>query len=276
MTKTEIGRKSWRQRLLLSADSLIGWFLHFQLIHHILQRIFLVLAWCWAAWTFKIRNRLRIIGRENLPHSAQVLYLSNHLTLIDSFLIGFTVIGFWEAVFFPSHIPWNAPDAKNYLSRPLWRHVFWLLKNIPVERHSSGIGTIKGMLSRFKSALQSSTLVLFFEGTRSRNGDIGDCVDGVCYTIDDAKPKRIVPILLHGVNRVMPIQSDRSKDFSWSNIRSGQEVHVVIGPPIDFGDIQQTNGDLPARTKRQLIGQRVREAVVKLRDRLPAGIAQPC
>ncbi len=270
MEEAKFGRKSWRRQLLLSADAIVGWFLQFQLIHQILQRIFLVVAWLWAGYTFKLRNRLTVVGKENLPHSSRVLYLSNHQTLIDSFLVGLTVIDFWEAVLYPSRIPWNAPDAKNYLSRPLFRHVFSLLKNIPIKRKTLEREVINRQKENLRNALQQSSLLLFFEGTRSRTGEIGECVSGVGDVIANVQPEKVVPILLHDVSKVMPIRDDNlHQDFSWNNIKSGQKVWVVIGEPIDFQDVHQANGALPEKAKRQIIGQRVRDTVLKLRERLP-------
>jgi 1-acyl-sn-glycerol-3-phosphate acyltransferase len=50
-----------------------------------ISRIVISLAWFYALWVFRIRNRIKIVGRENVPRGVNVLYVSNHQTLINSF-----------------------------------------------------------------------------------------------------------------------------------------------------------------------------------------------
>src|SRR3989339_400195 len=103
-------------------------------LYDCLSHMVLIVGWLWAYYIFRIKNKVEIIGRENIPHSTNALFLSNHQTLIDSFLIGLVTVSFWETLFHPERIPWNAPDRTNFLTHRVWKHLFQLLKNVPVER----------------------------------------------------------------------------------------------------------------------------------------------
>ena len=139
-------------------------------LHNRLSHFTLIIAWLWGFYIFRIRNKVKIIGRENLPHDTNILYLSNHQTLIDSWLIGISVVSFREILFFPSRVPWNAPDRGNFFRHWLGKYVIKLLKNIPTVRHMRNHDAILQQLKLFTDVLENSNLVLFFEGTRSRDG----------------------------------------------------------------------------------------------------------
>ena len=220
-----------------------------------LSHMVLIVGWLWAYYIFRIKNKVEIIGRENIPHSTNALFLSNHQTLIDSFLIGLVTVSFWETLFHPERIPWNAPDRTNFLTHRVWKHLFQLLKNVPVERKITNLETINHQVELFCEALTGSNLLLFFEGTRTRNGDIGECRPGVSETIRLAKPRFVVPILLEDIQVIMPIEVG----FSYKGISGGHKGRIVIGQPIDFSDL-----DMSGRVRKE-IGHRVRQAVIDLK-----------
>ena len=224
-------------------------------LYDCLSHIVLIIAWLWGYYIFRIKNKVEIIGRENIPHDTNVLYVSNHLTLIDSFLIGVATLSFWEMLFFFKRISWNAPDRNNFLTHKVWKHLFALLKNVPVDRKVTKLEAIQHQVELFCEALADSNLVLFFEGTRSRNGDIGECRPGISETIRLAKPRFVIPIRLEGIQPIMSIEAG----FSYRGISGGHKGRIIIGRPIDFSDL-----DMSGRMRKE-IGHRVRQAVVDLK-----------
>lgn len=221
-----------------------------------LSHITLIVAWLWGHYIFRIKNRVKIVGRENLPRDTGILYVSNHLTLIDSFIIGPAVVSLWEILFFPKRIPWNTPDRNNFLKHKVWKHLFNLLKNIPVSR-DGGRHTIQAQIRLFAKALKNGNVVLFFEGTRSRSGEIGNCVPGVAETVRTANPKYVVPILLEGIQPIMPIEGG----FKYSAICSGHKGQITIGKPINFSVL---DSDKPSLARKE-IGRKIRQAVLDLK-----------
>ncbi len=83
------------------------------------------LFWPFTRWLFTIAtstvgailffglSRTEIIGRRNALRERNTLLLSNHQSLIDSFLIGFTAY-YGAAIFRPSLIPWNPAAEENF------------------------------------------------------------------------------------------------------------------------------------------------------------------
>ena len=65
-------------------------------------------------WTlFRVFNRTTVIGRGNVGYDRNILLLSNHQTMIDSFLIGsmcFYPQSWWK----PYLMPWNPAAVENY------------------------------------------------------------------------------------------------------------------------------------------------------------------
>ena len=142
-----------------------------------------------------------------------------------------------------------------------------LLKTIPIIRNSkrkkkTDNDIIKKQVKRFCSALRHSNLLLFFEGTRSRNKKIGKCKYGVAEAVRIAKPKYVVPILLHDIHNIMPIKVG----FNLFKIGSNKKGFIVIGKPVDFSDLDNLSKN---QEIRKLISERVRQSVIDLKKDLP-------
>jgi len=219
-------------------------------------RVIISLAWLYAWWVFRVINHIKIIGKNNISHQSNVLYVVNHQTLIDSFLVGLGVFSFWDIFFHPSRIPWNAPDGNNFFKKRLFRFVFKFLNNIPITRDSNDGKALLEQQEILKNKLKQAKLVLFFEGTRTRDGSIGDCRGGVADLIWENNPL-VIPISLENIQPIMPIELG----FHFFKVRRGFAGSMTIGKPISF------NGTLDkpknSKTKKE-IGEIVRQAVIEL------------
>lgn len=220
-------------------------------------RIIIALAWFYAWWVFRVINHIEIIGKNNISHQSNVLYVVNHQTLIDSFLVGLGVFSFWDIFFHPSRIPWNAPDGDNFFKKKMFRFVFKFLNNIPITRDSNDGKALLKQQEILKNKLKQAELVLFFEGTRTRTGVIGDCQCGVADLIYENHPL-VIPILLENVQPIMPIELG----FRFFKVCSGFAGSMIIGKPISNfkGALDKPKN---SKTKRD-IGEIVRQAVVEL------------
>lgn len=183
-------------------------------------------------YIFKILNKVKIKGYQNIPRGKNILFVSNHETLIDSLLIGLGVTNWWEIFSHYYKIPWNAPDRKNFFSHPYERIIMQLLKTVPVDRGCINKEKNDQNLKRFYSVLKSGRLLLFFEGTRTRNGQIGPTRTGVARTISLMKPY-VIPVLLENIQPIMPIESG----FNFFKIYHGKKGCMIIGQPIIFSDL---------------------------------------
>lgn len=199
----------------------------------------MLIFWFISWWLFKIYNKTTIIGRKNLPKRTGILILSNHQSLIDSMLIAYALFSPWDIIFHYRQIPWNAAAWENFFKQGGRRIFCYFLKTVPAYRHQ-GIMAANKNIEAFNQILSKDNLLLFFEGTRSRDGNIGPCVFGPAKIISLSHPIT-VPIKLENMDRVMPIAAG----FKWYRIRGGQHITIKIGEPISFSspelnDIRQT------------------------------------
>jgi len=186
-----------------------------------------------------IMFRLRYSGAKNVPRSGGVLVVSNHQSHLDPPLVGA-----------------GCPRQMTFLARvTLFRFspFGWLIHSlgaIPINREGSALSGIRATLQ----ALQRGEVVLVFpEGTRSRDGDLGTFKPGLTLVARRAKVP-ILPVAVEGAYHAWP----RSE----STPRPG-DVHVHYGPPILPEQIESCSDEELAN----LVEQRVRECFELLRKR---------
>jgi len=214
-----------------------------------------------AVFIFKILNYVEITGKENLPRGKdrrRMMFLSNHQTLIDSLLTGFGITNLWDLLIHQERIAWNAPDRKNFLNGGFAKFFFGLLKNIPIDRGQKNLTDIENQIQNCGQILEEDNLLVFFEGTRTRDGSIGKCKRGVAKVILEFRPDYIIPITLVGIGNMMPI----AVGFNYLKIKSGFKGRMIIGKPLDFSGII-TSESLSENAKIVLIRKLIREAVLK-------------
>jgi 1-acyl-sn-glycerol-3-phosphate acyltransferase len=230
----------------------------------IISAIFLFFAWFYGFWIFKIVNSVKVIGKENIPRTSNVLYVCNHQTLIDSFLIGISVSRITDVFFNNKLIPYNTPDKENFFGQRLFTWVFKYLKNSPIRRpknkEMTELREMKKDLMACGEKLKKDTVVMFFEGGRSRDGSIGECKSGVAEIIYKYNPV-VIPIYIENIGSIMPV------DIGFNFFRPAYPFTkrhkglLVIGKPIDFGlDLKE----LSENKAEKEIAKKVRESVIDL------------
>ena len=133
--------------------------------------------------------RIRAFNRHHEPTSGGVLYISNHQTFLDPLLTSCML---------------QRPG--NYMARhSLFRSraFSWLIRSFnafPVHRGSADVAALKEAMRRLKAGAQ---LVLFPEGTRTRDGRIGPLLPGVSLLAQRAAAW-VVPVVIDGAFEVWP------------------------------------------------------------------------
>ena len=168
-------------------------------------------------------SRTEIIGRRNALRVRNTLLLSNHQSLIDSFLIGFSAY-YGPAVFKPWLICWNPAAEENFYKNAYqgWWSDQW--KCIPVAPGRRDMRALYRMIR----ALKEGTMILFPEGTRSRSGAVGEGKPGAGLVALANQP-HIVPVTIAGMSDVLPIGASWPIPF--------QRVTILFGPPIDYSHL---------------------------------------
>jgi 1-acyl-sn-glycerol-3-phosphate acyltransferase len=171
---------------------------------------------------FHFLNRTIVIGKRNVPQKRNTLLLSNHQTMIDSFLVG--LFAFYPtSLLKPSVIPWNPAAEENFYRNPFlaWLADSW--KCIPIKKGRKDVGAIFKMAE----ALRSGTMTLFPEGTRSRDGSIGQARGGAGLLILETRPT-VIPVCIEGMDELLPVGAVLPRLF--------KRVYIYYGKPLDLSE----------------------------------------
>ena len=168
-------------------------------------------------------SRTEIIGRRNALRARNVLLLSNHQSLIDSFLIGFSAY-YGPAIYRPWLAPWNPAAEENFYKNAYqgWWSDQW--KCIPVAPGRRDMRALYRMIR----ALREGTMILFPEGTRTRTGEVGKGKPGAGLVALANRP-HLIPVTIEGMDDVLPIGA------AWP--RAFQRVTILFGPAIDYSHL---------------------------------------
>jgi 1-acyl-sn-glycerol-3-phosphate acyltransferase len=169
---------------------------------------------------FFVLNRTRVMGRHRVPLRRNTLLLSNHQSMIDSFVVAVSAY-YIRHLTRPDLIPWHPAAEENFFRNRLFAWFFDQLKCIPVR---PGRRDLKAVY-RSMRALGEGTLILFPEGTRSRDGSIGKGRPGAGLVILGNRPT-VIPVTIEGLDEVLPIGARIP--------RLGKRVYVYIGKPVDY------------------------------------------
>ncbi len=171
---------------------------------------------------FHFFNRTIVIGKKNVPQQANTLLLSNHQTMIDNFLVGMCAF-YPRSLIKPSLIPWNPAAEENFYRNSV---LAWLADNwkcIPIKKGRKDVGAIFKMAE----ALRSGPMILFPEGTRSRDGAIGKARGGAGLLILETRPT-VIPVCVDGMDALLPVGAALPRLF--------KRIYVYYGEPIDLSE----------------------------------------
>lgn len=185
---------------------------------------------------FRVLNRTKIYGIENIPEAHEnVLYCINHCSLLDNFAFGMAAY-VPKAIFKRSYIPVSLADRKNFFGDPssrrlkdrvltvLGRHFFRHLKAYPVDRKRADMGQVE----RWRELLKDNIVIVFPEGTRSRDGKVGKGKPGVGKLVYEARPI-VMPVYMSGTAEILGVGMRVPAVF--------RTVRIYIGKPIELNSL---------------------------------------
>jgi hypothetical protein len=131
---------------------------------------------------------------------APLVICGNHLTLIDSVLMAWSLGSGFYWIAHPDEVPWNTPESKNFGRTWMARVVIFIAKCIPITRGGAreGVGDV---LERVKYLLlRGETALLFPEAGRSRTGRVEEDSGawGVGRVVGSVPGCRVLCIYLRG------------------------------------------------------------------------------
>ena len=203
---------------------------------HLLQR-------CWVTFTIYVigfyasfLNRFTIKESANIPHSGPVLIVSNHISAYDTIFLPWAVIRHN-----PLQMLW-APAKEELFENIFLRLIYTSWGAFPVKRKRDV------RAGRFlNDLLLDQKVMLFPEGTRHKDGQLGPGNRGVGKIIYDTRPT-VIPTALIGLN-------------NWKFPGFNKYAAIVFGVPLDFSDLFQLED---CKETHLLIVDRVMQAIAAL------------
>ncbi len=155
---------------------------------------------------FKIRYRLKYVGRENVPTEGAYILASNHRNSTDPIVIA---IGIRRQVMFMA----KAELFEN-------RFVNWFLSHLgafPVDRGKGDMGAIR----HFEQVLQDGYLMgIFIEGTRSKTDEFLKPKNGVSLIAYNTKTP-VIPVCITTVKKRKVIHFGEPLSLSEMGLENG-------------------------------------------------------
>ena len=165
--------------------------------------------------------RARSIGAENIPKEGGLFIASNHLSGMDIPIIPYFAISRFSSRKFYSP---GKEELFKFLPAAL---LFKSLRAFPIKRKSRDVAGMHKIIDLVKNNM----VVIYPEGTRSRDGNLKPGQPGMGRLIYEAKVN-VVPTLVINTNRLF---RGRLPNFS-------QKMYVVFGKPLNLEPYFQQEG----------------------------------
>lgn len=168
-----------------------------------------------------------IVGVHNVPDAGPVIFASNHLSFVDSFLLPLAVPE-RHIVFLAKSEYFTGRGIKGALSRWFFRGV----GQVPIDR-SGGKASEAALRTGLGVLAQGRRLGIYPEGTRSPDGRLYRGRTGIARLALESGVT-VIPVAMHGTDAVLPTGS------VFPRLR---RVGVVFGEPLEFGRFAGLEGD---------------------------------
>ena len=202
-----------------------------------------------SAWRAAVRaylrgyHRLRVEGAEHLPARPSFVMVANHSSHLDAITLAAALPWGLRRFAFPiaaGDVFFETPAVAFFSAM--------MLNALPMWRKSCGPHAMQQLRERLIS--EPTIYVLFPEGTRSRDGNLGRFKPGLGMIVAGADVP-VVPCYLHGAHAACPPDRKLPRPLP---------LHLRIGAPLTFTEVKNE------RAGWQEIAGRLEVAVSALRD----------
>lgn len=152
--------------------------------------MFYYLIWWICYFVFKILFRYQIFGKEHLPREGPYIIAANHLSFLDPVALGLV-----------TRKKLNFLAREDLFDNRLFALLISSLGAIPLKREYQDIGALRQGIRILK---KNKILVVFPEGKRALNGELGKPLPGVGFLAQQTKVK-VVPVYLKGTDLALPV-----------------------------------------------------------------------
>jgi len=204
------------------------------------------LGWLGFRAMYRIYFRWRVFNAERVPLTGPVILASNHASFLDPPLVGS-----------------GLPRPINYLAREsLFRFpgIGALLRSwnsVPVDRDGGGAAGLKAILGRL---LAGGAIILFPEGTRTKDGNLQPARSGIGLTV------------IKSDAMVIPVRTFGTFEAYGRNVRIPRPIPVAVkyGEPMRFEKLRAEARDCSKGRLREIyqeIADEIMAAIAKLEPR---------
>jgi len=173
---------------------------------------------CWSYIVLKLNFmwKIRVIGRQNIRKDETYIMVSNHQSGADIIVLFLL----WNS------FKWVAKRSLYYFPFIGWN--MWLNRYIALERGKAS--SMRRMMAEAKKTLKSgSSLMIFPEGTRSRDGNLQQFKTGAFHlALETGKP--VLPIVIKGTFKAI-----RKGGFL---VNKNHDIQAKVLPPVLFETIK--------------------------------------
>lgn len=178
---------------------------------------------------------LKIKGAENVPRDKAAVIVSNHLSMVDPFVVGYA-----------------ANRIVNYMAKeelfriPFVGTLIRKLGGFPVDRTRRDPAAMRTAITVLKSG---ELLGMFPEGTRSTTGELQELRAGAARLAARTRTP-VIPAAVENTNRALP----RGK------LPRPARIAVTFGPPFELAELYDRNDK----------GEAMERALVTIKERIEA------
>ena len=172
-----------------------------------------------TAWLyFKIVHNWKIKGKENRPEEGSVIIMSNHITAFDPPIVGAIMN---RKVHFMA--------KKELFDNPISDKILRAIGTFPVKR---GRPDRSAFRESFRLLDNDKVICIFPEGTRSKNGELGNAKAGS------------IMIALRSESPILPVGIKKD----------GRQFRISIGEPFTLDEFY---GEKLSRDERKIVGKKI-------------------
>ena len=202
-----------------------------KLFYHFCRFLFFLL--------FKVLYRHKTFGSENVPHGRAII-APNHVSFYDPPLIGISC---------PEEVHFLAKDV--LFEGPILGPIIRQLNTFPVSGNAGDLKTIKSLVKLLQT---DEKVIIFPEGIRTYDGNLGPIKPGIALIAMRANAP-IVPTFIHGTYEIWPRQNSYPK--LWGR------TLCAFAPPIYPEKYKHLN----KKEAQQAIADEVRKSLIALREK---------
>lgn len=180
---------------------------------------------------FKSAYRIRMRGQEHVPPTGPVIYASNHQSHMDPCIVGVLV----------TDRPFSGIARSTLFTNPILSWAMRGIGAIEIERGKPDTAAMKAALAELE---QGRCVLIFPEGTRTRDGALGEFQRGVTLLIKKSGAV-VVPVAMEGAYDIWAYGTKKPK--------LAGRLAVRCGPPIPAAELLRDGPDAGLeRLKREI------------------------